>query len=97
VQRIEQVVQPNAQQRSVFEDLRKAAENAATQLQSSCPAATPQTPVARLDAVEARLNAMVGAMQSIRPQLQTFYASLSDEQKARFNTMGPPPSAQASH
>ncbi len=96
VQRLEQVVHPDAQQRSAFDDLTKAAGDAAAQLQSSCPAAVPQTPVGRLDAIEARLNSMVSAMKSIGPKLATFYASLTDEQKARFNTMGPPPSARAS-
>ena len=51
----------------------------------------PQTPVARLDAVKTRLQAMVDAMNTVRPKLHAFYASLGDEQKARFNTMGPPP------
>ena len=51
----------------------------------------PQTPVARLDAVQTRLSAMVEAIKTIRPALENFYASLSDEQKAKFNTMGPPP------
>jgi hypothetical protein len=31
---------------------------------------------------------MVQAVKNLRPKLATFYASLSDEQKARFNTMG---------
>ena len=48
----------------------------------------PQTPVARLDAVATRLKAMADAMKSVRPRLENFYASLSDEQKARFNNMG---------
>jgi hypothetical protein len=51
----------------------------------------PQTPVARFDAVKTRLSAMVNAMKIIRPKLEEFYATLSDDQKARFNTMGPPP------
>ena len=98
VRRIEQVVQPtNAQQRDAFDALKTASENTAGQLQSSCPTQMPQTPVARFDAVETRLNAMVGAMRSVRPKLEDFYTSLNDEQKARFNTMGPPPSAQPSH
>ena len=50
----------------------------------------PQTPAAQLDAVKTRLTAMVEAMKTVRPPLEAFYASLSDEQKARFNTMGPP-------
>ena len=55
----------------------------------------PQTPVARLDAVKTRLKAMVEAMKAIRPKLQDFYTSLSDEQKAKFNIMGPAQGASA--
>ncbi len=40
---------------------------------------------------------MEGALRSIRPELKNFYASLSDEQKARFNAMGPAPSAPLNH
>jgi hypothetical protein len=29
------------------------------------------------------------AMNTVHPKLQAFYSSLSDEQRARFNTMGP--------
>jgi LTXXQ motif family protein len=96
VQRIEQVVQPTAQQQSAFDDLKKAAQKAGEQLQSSCPTAVPQSPMARLDTVETRLNVMRDAIKSVRPDLQNFYASLSDEQKAKFNTMGPPPNATSS-
>jgi hypothetical protein len=41
-----------------------------------------------LDTVEARLEAMDQAVKAIRPALDTFYTSLTDEQKARFNMMG---------
>jgi hypothetical protein len=96
VQRIEQVVQPTAQQQSAFNDLKKAAQNASDKLQSSCPTAVPLSPVARVDTVETRLSAMTDAIKSVRPDLSNFYASLSDEQKAKFNTMGPPPNATSS-
>ena len=95
-QRIEQVVQPTAQQQSAFDDLKKAAQKAGDQLQASCPTAVPQSPVARVDTVETRLTAMADAIKSVRPDLQNFYASLSDEQKAKFNTIGPPPKATSS-
>jgi hypothetical protein len=96
VQRIDQIVQPNGQrQQDAFDALKQASRDAAQQLQASCPAQVPQTPVERLDAVKTRLQAMVDAMNTIRPKLQAFYASLSDEQKARFNTMGPPQNASA--
>ena len=94
VQRIEQVVRPNTQQQSALADLKKASEDAASGLQASCPTQMPQTPVALLDAVATRLIVMADAMKSVRPKLENFYASLSDEQKASFNTMG---STQPSH
>jgi hypothetical protein len=96
VQRIEQVVQPNEQQQSAFGNLKRAAQNAADQLRSSCPIAIPPSPVERFDTVETRLNTMVVATKSIRPDLESFYASLSDGQKARFNVMGPPSNSASS-
>jgi LTXXQ motif family protein len=60
------------------------------------PTAVPQSPMARLDTAETRLNAMRDAIKSVRPDLKNFHASLSDEQKARFNTVGPPPKAASS-
>jgi LTXXQ motif family protein len=95
-QRIEQVVQPTAQQQSAFDDLKQAAQKAGDQLQASCPTAVPKSPVARVDTVETRLTAMADAIKSVRPDLQNFYASLSDEQKAKFNTIGPPPKGTSS-
>ena len=49
VQRIEQVVQPTAQQQSAFDNLKKATQDAFEKLQSSCPTAVPLSPVARVD------------------------------------------------
>jgi hypothetical protein len=84
------VVQPTAQQQSFFDDLKKETQNADDQLKSSCQTAVANSPVARLDTIEARLNAMADAIKAVRPNLERFYASLSDDQKARFNMMGPP-------
>ena len=96
VQRIEQVVQPNEQQQGVFGNLKRVAQNAANQLRSSCPTAIPQSPVERLVIVEARLKTIVEATKSIHADLESFYASLSDGQKARFNVMRPPPNSDSS-
>ena len=90
VRHIEEVVQPTAQQQSVFDDLKKETQNADDQLKLSCRTAVANSPVARLDTVEARLSAMADAIKAVRPNLEKFYASLSDDQKARFNMMGPP-------
>jgi hypothetical protein len=39
---------------------------------------------------------MVEATKSVRPYLESFYGSLSDGQKARFNVMGPLPNSASS-
>jgi hypothetical protein len=90
VQRVEQAVKPTQQQQDALEKLKAASTEAANQLQASCPAQSPQTRLDRFDAVGKRLNAMAGAISTVRPALADFYSSLSDEQKARFNTLGPP-------
>jgi hypothetical protein len=39
---------------------------------------------------------MVDAIEAVRPNLKNFYASLSDEQKERFNLMGSAPKSASS-
>jgi ABC-type transporter MlaC component len=90
VQRVEQAVKPTQQQQGALEKLKAASTDAANQLQASCPAQSPQTPIDRFDAAGKRLNAMAGAIKTVRPALADFYSSLTDEQKARFNNLGPP-------
>jgi hypothetical protein len=88
VRRIEEVVKPTEHQQSALEKLKQTSENAANELRGSCPTRAAEAPVARLDEMHNRLGAMVQAVENLRPTLATFYASLSDEQKAQFNTMG---------
>jgi hypothetical protein len=45
------------------------------------------TPTGRVEAMEKRLNATLGAVKTVQPALAKFYNSLSDEQKARFNSL----------
>jgi LTXXQ motif family protein len=88
VQQIERIVAPKGQQENALERLKQVSAQAADELRSSCPAQIPNNPVARLDAMSDRLHAMLQATKPLRPALGSFYASLSDEQKAQFNTMG---------
>ena len=85
VQGIEEIVKPKDQQQTAFENLKQASAQAADELKTSCAAQTPATPVARLEAASNRLQALVQAVKTVRPTLGAFYASLGDEQKARFN------------
>jgi hypothetical protein len=67
-----------------------ASFDAANHLQASCPTEMPQAPIDRFDAAAKRLDAMSAAIKTVRPALDSFYASLTDEQKAQFNMLGPP-------
>jgi LTXXQ motif family protein len=85
--RIDEVVRPTDDQEGALDRLRDATQKAAGALQAVCPTLTPLTPVGRLEAAEQRLNAILAAAKAIQPALETFYASLNSEQKARFNEL----------
>jgi ABC-type transporter MlaC component len=89
VDRIERAVQPDGAQRSALQGLQDAMSQAANALNSECPTDQALTPVGRLQAMEQRLDAMLHAIQTVQPALEKFYASLSDEQKERFNRLSP--------
>jgi hypothetical protein len=88
---IERNLHLSADQKSLLDDVRAAAKKAADVFKSSCPAhySFPLTPPGRLRAMTARLQATLEAVQTVRPALEAFYNSLSDEQKERFNELGP--------
>ena len=88
---IERKVGLNAEQLELLGDVRKASQDAAAVFKASCPPenAFPLTPPGRLAAMTARLEATLQAVQTVRPAMESFYASLSDEQKERFNQLGP--------
>jgi hypothetical protein len=84
IERIAQQVQPTSQQRSLLEQLKDATAQAVNLLQSACPTDLPSTPTGRLAAMRQRIEPMLQAVQVVRPALDKFYGSLSDEQKERF-------------
>ncbi len=86
---IARALQPINDQKELLADLRKTAAEAAAQLRDACPDAVPLTPVGRIEAITMRFNAMLDAVRIVRPALVAFYELLTDEQKARFNELGP--------
>lgn len=88
IERIETVIRPAGTQKEALDRLRGATEKAIQGLQAACPDNVPLTPVGRLEAMEKRLEAMMQAANLVQPALDEFYATLSSEQKARFNTLG---------
>ena len=86
--KIDRVVRPDDAQRAKLQTLQSAASQAADTIKAACPADVPPTPPARLEAVGQRLQAMLQGVETMQPALSDFYNSLSDDQKARFNSMG---------
>ena len=64
-----------------------AATKAAEALKANCPGYQALTPTGRVEAMEKRLQATLGAVRTVQPALAKFYDGLSDEQKARFNSL----------
>src|SRR5262244_1218399 len=95
IERISAVVETTDAQRPALEELRAASAKAIDMLKSGCPKDLPSIPTGRVAAMESRLQVMLAAMQTVRPALERFYQSLSDEQKARFNAIAPANEADA--
>ena len=88
VRRIERAVHATESQRGALDDLGVASTRALATLRSACPVGIPATPLARLDVLDKRLDAMAQAVKTIRPAMQHFYDLLGEEQKAVFNAIG---------
>jgi hypothetical protein len=87
IDRIAQAVQPTPAQRAALDELKDASVKAAEGLKVNCPTYQMLTPTGRVEAMEKRLDATLGAVKTVQPALVKFYNSLSDEQKARFNAL----------
>jgi hypothetical protein len=90
---IEHKVKPTDAQKASFEELKTATRAAAEKMKAGCPqvasANAPkdspkpaQSLIERLDRAQARLEASLDAIKTVRPAAEKFYASLSDEQKS---------------
>lgn|GEM_PF-4404517 len=84
IHRLERATRPTPEQRAAFDALKEAATKAAGIVQAACPSERPVTPTGRLAAAERRLSAMLDAVRTVRPAMDAYYGSLSDEQKARL-------------
>ena len=87
IQKIAQQVEPDQKQQALLNNLRTATIKAVNILQTACPSELPSTPTGRLAAMRTRVDAMLQAVQTMRPELEKFYASFNDEQRERFNAV----------
>jgi LTXXQ motif family protein len=82
-------LRPTDTQRASVVALQGASAKADDILKTSCQAGDAITPPARLAAIGKRLDTMLQAIKLVRSALDDFYGSLSDEQKAQFEAIGP--------
>jgi len=85
IDRIEQVVTPTADQRALIDDFSNASLRAAQAIKEACPTTISFVPTGRMDAMQKRIAGMVQAIDIVRPPLDKFYNSLTEEQKARLD------------
>jgi hypothetical protein len=91
---IQQILHPTENQRARLDALRDALLQARERARVSCTTtSTPLTPTARLETMWDRLRALRQAVGLIRTPLKALYDSLSDEQKARINSLADPTAA----
>jgi hypothetical protein len=85
---IESRLQLDEVQRAALDGLRLMSEKANDILNFDCQPDEDLMPPDRLATADVRLDAMLDAVKLVRPALQDFYATLTDEQKAQFGTIG---------
>lgn len=84
--RIADLVKLTDAQRSKFDEFKAASVKAAEVMRNACQTDVPTTIVGRTEAMEKRMDTMLQAIKTMRPALEAFYATLSDEQKVKLDS-----------
>jgi len=71
-------------QRGTLNDMQSAAVEVADRLSSTCPSALPPSTSGKMQALAEVTRSYLAAVDALQPKVGTFYASLTDEQKARL-------------
>ena len=87
IEEIAQAIAPNEEQRAALDELKTATVKALDILKGACPSDLPSTPTGRVEAMHARLSAMLEAVRIVHSPMAKFYGQLTDEQRARFNAL----------
>jgi hypothetical protein len=85
--RFAEAVRPDATQGNALTKVSAASDKAAGMLAANCPRDVPATPIGRLQSMEQRLEVASQAVETVRVAMADFYASLTEEQKARFDQL----------
>jgi len=87
IAQIDKGVQAEADQRDALAELKQAFVSAASDLDAHCPKSEPALPLARLEAMEARLDSSWRALLAMQVALAGFENQLSDEQRSRLDSI----------
>ena len=87
VDEIDHSVQPDDTQRQALAGLKLTFASIAADLHAHCPNPMPATPLARLEALEARLDASWRAALAMQVALGQFESQLNDQQRTRLEAM----------
>jgi hypothetical protein len=85
VDQIDRFIAPTPPQRVHLEELKAALSKATDLTDGVCPNAIPQSSQARLAFMARRLGSLHEAVKTVSEVFDTFYASLSEEQKVRLD------------
>jgi hypothetical protein len=96
-EQISSSIELNDAQKAELEKLKDASAQASETLKASCPASVPETVDGRLDAAQQRVTALIQAVDTVKPAVRDFYASLTDEQKAALSIQSGQPQQSASN
>jgi hypothetical protein len=88
--RLQTIVKPDDAQRAKLDELKAASTKAAELMRNACPSEFPKSTVERMKLMENRADAMLQAIKLVRPAMEAFYTSLSDEQRARLDSSSGP-------
>jgi LTXXQ motif family protein len=84
IDRFEQALTVTEEQAKKLEDFKTASAKALETIVAACPGEPPLTPTGRLEMMEKRLASLLEAVKTLRGAFDPFYASLTDEQKAKL-------------
>ena len=82
---IAQTLNLNDAQREALKAFNQAADEAHDTLSDSCADDLPKTPLARMQAMQARLSSILRGVEKMRPLFDRFYALLNETQRAQLD------------
>jgi hypothetical protein len=83
--RLDLLVKPTVSQKPVLEELKKAAKEYSDNVTRACSGDAPMDLPAKLAASDKRLETALAGVRKLKPTIEKFYATLTDEQKGEAN------------